>query len=1376
MAKGITCTCGHSWNKSDSSKKDMNVCHICGKDNTMKDGGWLDKYEPGGTVAASDNTRVATPVLKLTKQQLEKNKAINAQVLANTKKAKEAEVATRTAARNKPGKTVSEVFTNKDLYNIQERFRLFPGDTEYGQAFDEYFNPAYFTADMASNLGNTLQTGDYKGAATTAGLALGVGALGFDPLGKSINVAKATAPKIRTASLATMLNKSKLNTQLADNLYANRILEEELVAPNKSFEGFTPDLPDGDLITYKGENFLKKDGKMYFPMEYGKGSIRFADVTDQFAPRVDQLYPSKSKLQLQKKFGLSRAEPNEAAWTNQFFKPNRTVDDVDDWIIHNDFGKIPGNQTWWQKSQPYKAAAQRSLFDKPVGRHLFAKQSALESAVGRPLDTHRELMGNVIIEGDLPANSITITPTTEAALPGIQGLQSFNYNPITKSFERGIFVKKKNGGWLDKYEPGGPVQENYNDYSVSASEGFQGDGYSNVGRNYSPAWGGQFEDGGALPIAQGGTTLPNVNVKGKKKQPIIVTDKNDPRLKAYKDSLKIYNISNNKYKELKKDESSILADKSFKHPQWVRGDNTLGEYWEGYKGIKPTRMVIDTGRDNVGVIPLFKKPTQPVEYQERTYQTETPQLQPLPIQGMDANLPELQRVEGPSKWMRSFGNGADQNYWSKVDAYGMPLPGYTAPNQNAVVQPQGPGPEFAMGGSIPGAVGFTYARTGSIPSNGPYAKKTKASAQDGTTIYSGMLPEITVVGSKDPQTEEFYRNILNRLTKEEGYKNGIPSDDYVYDNPDGVDMVYNYPVATDNILGRYEGLMDLGKKYGFPKVHPVDKNSLLSKMATTVGGDARPPANYNASSKTIQADSTEDWVSEMAHHIQMKDNRLNKTIQWMKNDLPALAISEIMLGNRFGQYHIPGTVEHEAHSVIEPKLLEEMKKSENKYRQLPYRKKKTEEFYGALEDYQNGGEMKYYQEGLDFQPKTISRDGGWLSKYEEGGVIQDDMGQWSHPGEITEIGSNQITMQGVPYPVMGISDTGDTQMMYPNREYQYNGSSVTEYPMMADGGILDSVLNVGKGAINYVDNLIKTGINKLSEMDEPDPNIAIAAANAKSKRMKEEFMKERERLYPKSAYDKLFDLSQNHPKMAKFNKQLDRTEWNSDGYDIGYATDKNRIKLNTGRFTNANVSTKLIDDLAEAAKRNNMPIGQLLTLAGRESTFGEEKGKNFTYDDKNIYTSGWDVANDYKPYDVHRFLADKKVPGVKVIKSSRGYTYDFSDREKAEKYMNSHPELLEQYKKKLDSTPDIGNRNYFDLSAEFLKKKGIQGYNPGDPNYVSMFQKDYNTLKQDKALMTYLKKKGYKYEDGGELTKLDQLTNFSNYNTPTKGGWLDKYN
>jgi hypothetical protein len=78
-----------------------------------------------------------------------------------------------------------------------------------------------------------------------------------------------------------------------------------------------------------------------------------------------------------------------------------------------------------------------------------------------------------------------------------------------------------------------------------------------------------------------------------------------------------------------------------------------------------------------------------------------------------------------------------------------------------------------------------------------------------------------------------------------------------------------------------------------------------------------------------------------------------------------------------------------------------------------------------------------------------------LIAFDKGGVIKDDMGQWAHPGEITEIGSNNITMQGVDYPVLGISDTGDTQMMYPGEDYNFDGEKVTEFPMMKKGGWLN---------------------------------------------------------------------------------------------------------------------------------------------------------------------------------------------------------------------------------------------------------------------------------------------------------------------------------
>ena len=592
--------------------------------------------------------------------------------------------------------------------------------------------------------------------------------------------------------------------------------------------------------------------------------------------------------------------------------------------------------------------------------------------------------------------------------------------------------QKKNGGWLDKYNDGGPVQPNYNNYSVSAPEGFEGDGYSNVGRNYSPAWGGQFQKGGVV----------------------------------------------NRF---------MQPTETFKNYGYNPKENGMSTEYSTSIG----------GPGEVYLVPGYR-------------------------QGRVLNDPEAtfnmygEHLGGPFKTVQSAEDFAKLRHQYVEKNQNIPAPIKTR--------------DYAMGGSLPGATGSMYARV------------------------------------------------------------GAPSED----------------------KGR-------NKRY--------------------------------------------------------------------KTDASA----------------------------------------------------------------ENGKEMKFYQEGLDFKPKSISKNG---SK-----VIKDDRGQWDHPGEITEIGSNQITMQGVPYPVMGVSDTGDTQMMYPNQEYQYDGNSVTEYPMMQDGGVLDSIVNLGKRAVNYIgglfddDNNVNVNVNK-------DDLIGYAPTLKTSK--------------AKNEYNKFNDIYYHSPQR----KKVDRVSMPAMYNDVNipdYSKDENRIKLGTGRFSGANVSSKLIDDIAAAAKRNNIPIGQLLTLAGRESTFGQQKGNNINSGNPRAYTSGWNVDEKYQPYEPKRFLADKKVPGINVIKSPNGYQYEVTDEKAIVEHLKKNPQLINEYKKKIESTPDIGNRNSFDLSAEFLKEKGIQGYNPRDPKYVEMFQKDYDTLKQDKALMSYLKKKGYKYEQGGQLTKLDQLTNFTNYNTKQPGGWLDKY-
>jgi hypothetical protein len=82
-------------------------------------------------------------------------------------------------------------------------------------------------------------------------------------------------------------------------------------------------------------------------------------------------------------------------------------------------------------------------------------------------------------------------------------------------------------------------------------------------------------------------------------------------------------------------------------------------------------------------------------------------------------------------------------------------------------------------------------------------------------------------------------------------------------------------------------------------------------------------------------------------------------------------------------------------------------------------------------------------------------------------------GQWKYPGEDTIIPSGDITMKGVPYPVLGIDNLGNFQMMMPGANYQFPGNAVYEIPMMSAGGIVNPCPpgQVPDGNGNCVDDL-----------------------------------------------------------------------------------------------------------------------------------------------------------------------------------------------------------------------------------------------------------------------------------------------------------------
>ena len=100
------------------------------------------------------------------------------------------------------------------------------------------------------------------------------------------------------------------------------------------------------------------------------------------------------------------------------------------------------------------------------------------------------------------------------------------------------------------------------------------------------------------------------------------------------------------------------------------------------------------------------------------------------------------------------------------------------------------------------------------------------------------------------------------------------------------------------------------------------------------------------------------------------------------------------------------------------------------------------------------------------------------SKLQNGGIIEDDRGQWAHPGEVTKINSNNITMKGVDYPVLGVSDTGDKKIMMPGEDYKFKGNSVTEYPQAQNGGWLDNLQSPDKSS-NFTGQ--NTWLNKYTQ-------------------------------------------------------------------------------------------------------------------------------------------------------------------------------------------------------------------------------------------------------------------------------------------------------
>ena len=105
-----------------------------------------------------------------------------------------------------------------------------------------------------------------------------------------------------------------------------------------------------------------------------------------------------------------------------------------------------------------------------------------------------------------------------------------------------------------------------------------------------------------------------------KREPIVVSDINDPRLKAYQDSLSAYRYSVNAINQAKQKITSDF-DEGYDSPN-------LDNYYVGQKRfvpprfgtdkkIKPVKTYYRIGRDLGIQLPVYKKPVQPVIFKAK---------------------------------------------------------------------------------------------------------------------------------------------------------------------------------------------------------------------------------------------------------------------------------------------------------------------------------------------------------------------------------------------------------------------------------------------------------------------------------------------------------------------------------------------------------------------------------------------------------------------------------------------------------------------------------------------------------------------------------------------------------------------------------------
>ena len=573
-------------------------------------------------------------------------------------------------------------------------------------------------------------------------------------------------------------------------------------------------------------------------------------------------------------------------------------------------------------------------------------------------------------------------------------------------------------GWLDNFGKA----DNANDSNVSLPEGFVGLGYNTKGRNYSPAWGGQFQRGGKLnPVSpmqqveqavQPTPTVPYLQTKDPAEfyKSWIQSPEYERRLKStgYSDIPNKQRVDElSQIEQVKKERLGLLENIQPLEYDPSKRSEAIIDYYDGstinvnpsdYKTFSkqsveaheiahvatPTSTM---SNDEFGIfmgsmLPLKKPIVSGVQgSKEREASKEAvgdfehlgkpweakADLDALRFMMYDKGIYDITKGKKFTesdfeKVKQSFGK--ERVFKRFTDRMGKKN-FVNLMNTIALADDQEEAP-IAMGGmSIPGSVGFSYARVaGAAPSKGKYAKKTMASAQNG--IMSPMLLARNVLNYFYPNEEaapaveaapvEYKKGLTNELLQRQAYKESTF-------NPAAVSPA-GYKGLTqigDSIL------KDYSKKKGGKKLDPFNPEDAVElqkfAMDNLYNSDFINKPNQPDSVRIAKTLAAYNWgrgnLSNYLHEQKNKGVDIYDSYDWL-NNLPKETsdyVNKILLQE-------------------DPSFNKNYKKASTnpKYEEVTslYDQKK---FGGDILSAQNGQEMRFYQNGLDWKPKSM-QDGG----------------------------------------------------------------------------------------------------------------------------------------------------------------------------------------------------------------------------------------------------------------------------------------------------------------------------------------------------------------------------------------------------------------